>query len=320
MTTITLNNPSALIATCAPLLGFHPTNGDLVGLVTGVPGRPGPVAMRTDIPRAGWTRGLARAVAVSVAGTMGEVIHLVHFVDVHGQAPNITASLGAETVADAFENAGLVVGSSYVTNGERWWSTNCHLTCCPLEGAPLDEAELARVQAELVAAGMPMPVASRDQFADSIRPDPERVAEVADAMTKRAQMKRPTTLSAEQIVARLDDPQPAQVARILASLQNLRVRDQVLQQLILKDRDEQREAVRCLGDMLRHIPTGAGAPVATLVALLAWKTGLGALATDALERAFHEDPDYRLAALARSLITAGLDPEVWANSIRNLDI
>lgn len=73
-----------------------------------------------------------------------------------------------------------------------------------------------------------------------------------------------------------------------------------------------------LVELLRAAPPGEGAPAATLLALVSWMTGDGALATVAGELALDEDPDYRLAGLALSLMSSGLSPEQWRASFTGL--
>lgn len=66
-----------------------------------------------------------------------------------------------------------------------------------------------------------------------------------------------------------------------------------------------------LEDVVAHGRHGAQAPATTLLATLAWWQGDGARASVLVERALHEDPAYRLAALVRSALDAGLAPG-WA--------
>ena len=61
----------------------------------------------------------------------------------------------------------------------------------------------------------------------------------------------------------------------------------------------------------------ATAPVATVLALVAWMRGDGALATMSLQRAA-EEPGYRLRELAERLIVSGTDPAIWRESLRGL--
>jgi len=72
-----------------------------------------------------------------------------------------------------------------------------------------------------------------------------------------------------------------------------------------------------LCELLRSAPPEVTAPVATVTALVAWLRGEGALATICLRRA-EEQPDYRLAELARELMVRGTDPVQWQDSLRGL--
>lgn len=72
-------------------------------------------------------------------------------------------------------------------------------------------------------------------------------------------------------------------------------------------------ARRVLSELVAH---RAGRPAApTLLALLAWWEGSGAAADAWLERAAAADPDYRLAALLRQAVDAGMPPG-WVRSRR----
>ena len=63
-----------------------------------------------------------------------------------------------------------------------------------------------------------------------------------------------------------------------------------------------------LEELVRAVPSGEAAPLATVFAYVAWYYGDGTLARVALDRAFAEVPDYRLAALVDQLLDVGLRP------------
>ena len=79
-----------------------------------------------------------------------------------------------------------------------------------------------------------------------------------------------------------------------------------------------RHSIAVLIDVVRAAPPGHVAPGATLLGLVAWLSGDGALGTVALERALDDDPDYRLALLARDLFSSGLDPRRWRETATDL--
>ncbi len=69
---------------------------------------------------------------------------------------------------------------------------------------------------------------------------------------------------------------------------------------------------------MRSAPEGGCAPAATMLGLVAWTRGEGALATLCIQRAQAEDPDYRLAGLAAGLMGQGSDPRLWRASLAGL--
>ena len=79
-----------------------------------------------------------------------------------------------------------------------------------------------------------------------------------------------------------------------------------------------RHSIAVLSEVVRAAPPGHVAPGATLLGLVAWLSGDGALGTVALERALDDDPDYRLALLARDLLSSGLDPRRWRETATDL--
>jgi Domain of unknown function (DUF4192) len=77
-------------------------------------------------------------------------------------------------------------------------------------------------------------------------------------------------------------------------------------------------SIAALVEMVRAGPAGHVAPSATVLALVAWLSGDGALGSVALERALADDPDYRLARLVGQLIGSGVAPQAWRDSLAGL--
>jgi hypothetical protein len=327
--------PSSLVASCAPLLGFEPTDC-VVAFVQGVPGRAGPVLVRTDLGDPAGQPLRAREMASGIVGTGGNQVDLVAFVEVADDRP--AAGLPGERMLVELERAlgaaGLPVAALGSTNGRVWWSHGCPDADCCGWSEPLDEEVQTRVRAEYAYAGF-APLASRDELAARVAPDPAASAEVADALLRLPASARSERWRDAQI-AHLDGllvpggrrtaaPRaqrgtrsapgvpPATAARALRALEDVPVRDVLLLRLIGAEAGPEpwRETIATLCALVRMAPAGTVAPAATLLALASWMRGDGALANAALDRSHADDPGYRLAALGGQVMANGIDPEVW---------
>jgi hypothetical protein len=108
---------------------------------------------------------------------------------------------------------------------------------------------------------------------------------------------------------------------MVRALDDIRVRDVVLHRLVVRGHHCDRcweVTIETLCDALRTAPEGTSAPAATILGLVAWMRGEGALATVCIQRALAEDPDYRLGRLAQQLMTRGCDPRIWRESLAGL--
>lgn len=72
--------------------------------------------------------------------------------------------------------------------------------------------------------------------------------------------------------------------------------------------DPSRGVLMRLEELVRAVPDGEAAPMATVLAYVAWYHGEGTLARVSLERALADDPGYRLAGLVEQLVDLGLRP------------
>lgn len=326
------------MASCAPLLGFEPADC-VVAFVHGVPARGGPVLVRMDLGSGAEAPGRAHGLARGIAGTGGVGVDLVAFVTAADEVPVTSLPSGAMVAALLTELAGmdLGVGACLSTNGRTWWSHMCAEGCCDY-GEPLDESVLTLVRAEYAFAGF-APVASRDEVAARVHPDPAAQALVAEAR-RRSRPAAATEPWRDRQVRDLDRllvpagrpdgaPRrggsstltPARVARVLRGLADIRVRDTLLLRLIradLPDPGAWARTLEVLCQLVRESPPGVVAPPATLLAIVAWLRGEGALANAALDRSDADDPEYRLAALTRQMMVNGLDPAAWRSAMAGL--
>jgi hypothetical protein len=331
--------PTSLIASCGPLLGFEPRHC-VVALVGGVPGRPGPVLVRIDLGDRRSAQRRAREMATGIAGTGGTHADIVAFVDAADDTPRAGLPTGPflHAVGADVMSAGLQVTTSITTNGSTWWSHGCPDETCCGGSAPLDATVLTRVRAEYAYAGF-APLASREEVVARVAPDPVAAVRVAEGMLRiRPLQSREAWRDSE--VSQLDGwlvppagdscpaasrtasrPGPDRVARTLRALHDIPVRDTLLLRLIgALDAPAQRwrESMELLCLLVRQAPSGSVAPAATLLALVSWLRGDGALANAALDLSDLDDPHYRLAGLARRVMASGLDPLTWRDAMSGL--
>lgn len=332
------------MASCAPLLGFTPEHS-LVAFISGVPQRRSPVVMRVDLPATGDARNAATHSAVSIAGTGGVAVDAVAWVDdqaTEAQSRLSSSQFVTELLA-ALDLVGIEVGAIVSTNGTVWWAHGCpDPACCPQGARPLDTATMQAIRAEYVYAGY-APLASREQLAHRIARDDVRAHDVAEALGRRTS-PRPTMrwrdaqirfvasvlMPAPDCVADYLDGAsrgapapltPSAAARLYRALADIRVRDVVLHRLAVRDPHCgpcRTETIETLCGVVRAAPRGWAAPAATILALVSWLHGEGALASLAVQRALDEDPEYRLALLARQLMSRGTDPRDWRAGLQEL--
>jgi hypothetical protein len=292
--------------------------------------------MRVDLPSDGQITDTAAQTALSIRGTGGHAIDWVAWVeDPDETARDAVSSAGfLRELSCAVQMLGIEVGANLSTNGRMWWSHSClEPGCCPSQATALDAAVMNAVRAEFVYAGY-APLSSREDLAARIARDDEQAGEVARAMQRRRRPQSTQRWRDAQVafLTRVLLPRAAcglasvplstsERVRVIRALEDIRVRDVVLHRLIVRghhcDRCWEATIERLCG-VIRSAPAGSGAAVATLLGLVAWMRGGGALATLSIQRALVEDPDYRLARLARELMTAGCDPRAWRATLAEL--
>lgn len=325
--------PSGLIASCAPLLGFTPERC-LVAFVHGVPDRDSPVLLRVDLPPAAETAAAARHLALGIAGTGGAAVDTVAWVEDPDDAMGneLSSSDFHLELGTRLAHAHIEVGTVLSTNSRVWWSHQCQDPhCCPPMGTPLDRRAMDAVRAEFVFSGV-APLSNREQVADRVRRDPDWAADVSRVVQRRSAPPATSRWRDSQIrfltqLLTTDSCETGAVgltasraARLHWALADVRVRDVMLHRLVLTERtcrDCWARTLDTLCHAVRGAPDGHVAPAATVLALVAWLRGDGALANVSLRRA-EAEPGYRLAELAAQLIAQGTDPRLWRESLSTL--
>ncbi|WP_134738886.1 DUF4192 domain-containing protein [Nocardioides sp. 503] len=168
---------------------------------------------------------------------------------------------------------------------------------------------------------------SRRDLAETLRPDPDRVAAVAAALrepvgdrTGRWDRTHPPEVSVmleegrwvqETVrahVATGSRPSDADAARLLHAVVLLRLRDAAWE---LIERPRAAAHVELWSDLVRRCPRELVAGPGTLLGWAAWQAGHGALAWCALDRVLEVEPDYTLAAHLALVLEHAVPPEAW---------
>lgn len=153
-------------------LGYHPGPSVVVTVLSGT--RLG-LVQRHDLvadPLA-CTRTATRAIALAAREAATSVIVLAHE-DAAGDSEPLSVAM-----VEAALTQGLGVHERVVVRDGRWYSPDCHDTCCPDDGHPLPRPEDVPAVAAFVHAGV-APLPSRDALVEGVLPPPdeERAASV----------------------------------------------------------------------------------------------------------------------------------------------
>jgi hypothetical protein len=218
------------------------------------------------------------------------------------------------------ERVGATVSDLLLVSNRRWWSLCCpDELCCPSDGRALDDAS-SEVPAAAAYAGL---VALPDRSALAALLDPEP-ADVREALLPRLAGAESdlrvvgdggrTVRSAKRALfaaaRRADQPgggvahSDEDLVRFGAALATIPVRDALW--IAVDDRRlDGRELWRWLG---RRLPGRYAAAPLFLFGWASWRTGNGALAGIAAERALEADPGCTAADLLLAALSRGLDP------------
>ncbi len=315
-----LREPAEIVAAVPYLLGFQPVESVVVLSLRGARRRVG-LILRGDLPSGDVAADALAAMAEHIARDgAAEAVVVIYADDETGMWPLLRPAL---------EDRGVRVREALRVSAGRWWSYLCGSErCCPTEGTPVVPATEtggpSRVAAQLVHAGMAA-LPSREALAETIRPDSgvrllameqaveRRVSELAGQLANRGALTRQRAAWRSQLTAVLRDrlegayvPLGDDVAAsLLLAVLDLPTRDQAAE-WVEGVRGE--AAISLWTELTRRAPPGYDVAPATLLANTAWRTGHGALARIAVERALAVDPSYRLARLIERALDAGINP------------
>lgn len=309
---VRVDSPASLLAVVPALLGFQPA-GSFVIIASLPPRGTVKLTLRYDLP------GPGGCLAVKIAAHAAEVLSDQDLTTVAavGYGADEAVTPIATAFADCAARAGLRIGELLRAHDGRYWSYLCeNPACCPPGGKPYDPAA---APAAAVIADRARILASRDELAASVA-DPggqeaedmireTAVAEErADGLAGRAiGLAGAVAVSAAIDAARRGDDDLAcdSAAWLTVVLRNQRTRDNAV---AVMDPAHRAAHVRLWTRLTRLARPGYVAAPATLLALVAWQSGNGALANVALDRAEHDDPAYSMAQLMRNLVTSGMPP------------
>lgn len=326
---IRVTGPAGLLATVPQMLGFHPTNSLVLMCVSGERRRVGPVA-RVDLP-AGHDRALAAHLTGHALNHADEVVVITY--QRSRRRPPLLDDLLAELA-----RAGVDVMDALVVRGGRARPALNAAMERAHPGIPLLDSNDPTVRALSAAGALAgrSVLADRDELRDSIAaPTGERLRRAERAMDAACAGPEPTGIRAvpssrapssshpsgqpllDGRVTGLVDRAIAQVsstgqvdvevaAAIAVLTTDAIVRDALLAQAVTQlDRPWLPMLIGCA----RWTPDALAPPVCSMLAMVAYRHGDGALAQIAVDRCLMVEPEHGLAHLMIAIMAAGVRPE-----------
>jgi hypothetical protein len=305
---VSLSDPGEIAAALPLLLGFRPRESVVLVSLTGPRGVRVGLTVRGDIPPPEYAALVADELVRSVLTAQPEAVLLLVVSEepLLGELPHRAL---VHEVTLALHREGLPMRDAMLVGAQRWWSYDCPSACCrPDRGNRLPEGT-SELAAASVASGVVV-ADSREELAARIAPGPRaagmsavvrRVAAEAvvrlqvigaDATAEESWAAVQAGLAHTRAGTALSD---RAMARLLWGLRDVVVRDRALQLALDED-----PAVESLWtDCVCRAPRKYVPAPATLLAVVAWLRGNGAMAAVALDRALAAQRTYRMAGLLR---------------------
>ncbi|MBU2663523.1 DUF4192 domain-containing protein [Actinoplanes bogorensis] len=309
--TLTVRSSADFIAVTPYLLSFHPDDSIVV---IGTVGSRVTFAARHDLlaPDHAGVTSIARLVAaqrLQEAAVLG-----------YGRPEAVIRTL--EVLGDELVRHGVPVRDQLRITDGRWWGLGCTSpTCCPPEGKPVPGPDSA-VAASAIFQGqvaLPNRAALIAQVAPAEGEERERMADLTvDVCTRfmAAGWSGPALEKAGRRLVRRAERRyaagraltPEEIAELGVALAHPAVTGHTLD----NSRDEPWR-IALWTDVTRRVdPFWVPGP-ACLLAYVAWRAGMGALARVAIDRALVQDPDHRLSRTFDRLLAAGISHDAVAN-------
>lgn len=310
----TLTSTHDLLAAIPFLVGFEPS--DSIVLIS-LKSDEFNLALRLDFPDSLNKEQLDELVAHLMRNCADAAIAVFYLPE--------TASTSHPTITqinETLSRSPITLRESLIVKDGLWRSLLCEdELCCPPSGNSLPDISASRVAAEQVARGRPFPYKDIKELENSIAAnvvDPELLKLISqipeiDYGKEHIEFQR---LGAEAIIDFISDfsadglcRDKNLIALVLVRLRDLQVRDFALGSVSKETLDIYFNAWRWL---LRIAPQGYVAPVANLLAAVAYEKGDGALAHRCLDRAEVDQPAYAMTRLLRQVFNAGWEPAAFA--------
>lgn len=280
MNTLTVTSVDELLDAMPHMLTYVPAPGSLTGVVK-----------KGD--RTGYF--VLRDPAVNLIATLA-------FLDEH--QPHSLVLWGGD------EEAAALIGSRgadlILATDTEWWRL----------GEEHRTREATRMAAELVLAGAPLAAKSREERLTALAP-PRRFNIPPSANRPR---KKYDEAAERRLLRTLTQDKPLVARSIVAamnSLSHVYIRDTLLWDLIDQRDDIDFEALKArLIEVAVEAPRKA--PAFSILAIVYYVTGDGALANESCRLALVDDPDYRLATLVSRMMAQGSPPNAWMDSITSM--
>lgn len=334
--TLVIRTPADLIAAVPYLLGYHPAESvTLVGLT----GRQVEFGACYDLPPPDCGEDEARDAAAVVAETVARQKAAAVVIVGFGPADRVTPAVLRLT--QALQTCGVRVDDAMRVTDGRWWSYLCDdPRCCSPDGTPCLPPDSV-IAAEATFAGH-VALPSRKELVAQVAPVDGAAREAMVAATERAR-RRFTDLLADDLLA--EDRDAGRFGRIIRRAGRTAVRDaerryragrtltddevawlgallidKAVEDYALDRAGAEEWRIRLWTDVLRRVePAYVPAP-ACLLSFAAWRSGRGALARVAVDRALSQEPQHQLAGMLHSMLGYGLSPHMVAGSGSRLGI
>ena len=312
----TLTSAHDLITAVPFLIGFQPSdslvlialNQDQVAM-----------AIRIDIPDSLSDEDVEMLSEHYVRQGADGALLLAYMPQERSDGDGLLISLGAALI-----RKGIEIRESIVVACGRYRSIICRdRSCCPADGVEVPDYQGSSYALEHVVAGIPMPYSTIDELVDSISALPiasdrdwfkqvdafscdEDAADI-DVLRRDGVDAMDVLLDEFRLGHGASDDQL--VARVIGRMSDVQVRDYALGS---HQEDNFDLYFAMWRELLRVAPHNYIAPIACIVAAMAYEGGDGALAQKALDRAFDDDGTYPLASLLRRVFNAGWPPQSFA--------
>ena len=312
----TLTSAHDLITAVPFLIGFHPTNSlVLIAVKDGAIG----LAMRIDLPSHIDSDEIDLLAHHFIRDQAQAALLVAYMPQERSDGDSLLISLGAGLIRNGIE-----IQESLLITGGRYRSIICRDgTCCPAAGKALPSIEDSAIAAEHVVAGIPMPYGDISELIDSISADSQSLSTewISDVSGYLVDEDSPEIVplrrdGVEAMLLLLDEFRIGRgptdqrlVARVIGRMSDVQVRDYAMG---VHQEDNYDLYFAMWRELLRLSPVGSVAPIACIVAAMAYENGDGALAQRALDRAISDNASYPLAALLRRVFNAGWPAQSFA--------